>query len=119
MTQRYSSIRVKILQSGTVHDCSPERWLKMDAEDATAQLEAAIAAHNAQAAEIKQVSAELGLHRESVRQGLARRDCLDNLESRYRTLAAQKAQWPERIAALEVRHRAALERLGAWRRGRG
>lgn len=92
-----------------------ERSFQSDFEDASAQLDAARAAQAQQAAELRQVREDLVRQQGYLREGLVRRDRVDELDLRMKALEESAAQWPARIAGLEARREAARGRLADWR----
>lgn len=92
-----------------------ERSFQSDAADARAELENGRSSRALQAGELKQLREELQRQHEYLKEGLTRRDRVDEIALKVRTLESAEAEWPQRIRDLESRHEAAMERLAAWR----
>jgi HlyD family secretion protein len=92
-----------------------ERSFQSDVESAHADLESARATYAQQAAEWKQLQQEHQRQSHYLREGLIRRDRVDELDFRLKTLEKAVTEWPARIQAFTSRHRAAQERLADWR----
>jgi HlyD family secretion protein len=92
-----------------------ERSFQTDVESAAAELSSARAAFSQQAAELQQVRAEHERQGQYLREGLIRRDRVDELELRLKTLEKAVTEWPGRLEALSARHQAAATRLADWR----
>lgn len=92
-----------------------ERSFQADAESALADLEAARAMYVQQSAELKQVRDDYQRQTQYLREGLVRRDRVDELEFRLKTLENAVAEWPSRVDAFTSRLQAAKARLADWR----
>lgn len=92
-----------------------ERSFQADVESALADLETAQATHAQQAAELKHVREDYQRQTQYLTDGLVRRDRVDELGLRLKTLEKAVAEWPFRIEAFVSRHRAAKDRLSDWR----
>ncbi len=92
-----------------------ERSFQADVDETATQLDTARAAHAQHLAELKQIREELEQQRQYLKDGLVRRDRLDELELRRKTLENAAAEWPSRIDALNSRLHAAKLRLEGWR----
>lgn len=92
-----------------------ERSFQADAAEAKRDLEAARAARAQQAAELVHLREELNRQQEFLRQGLVRRDRVDEINVRVRVLEQAEAEWPKREQSLLARKEAAEERLTSWR----
>lgn len=92
-----------------------ERSFQADVESARTDLETARATYAEQSAELKQIRQDFDRQTQHLREGLVRRDRVDDLELRVKTLEKAIAEWPSRIAALASRHTAATVRLADWR----
>ena len=91
-----------------------ERSFQADVESARADLQAARADYAQQSAELKQVREDYERQTLYLKEGLVRRDRLDELELRLKTLEKAVAEWPSRIEALASRQQAARVRLSDW-----
>jgi multidrug resistance efflux pump len=92
-----------------------ERSFESDAAEAAGQVESARAEHAQQAAELKELGEELKRQKEYLREGLVKRDRVDELELRRNTLADTVSEWPARLKELNARHSSSVERLSQWR----
>lgn len=92
-----------------------ERSFQTDVESAAAELGNARATFSEQVAELRQVRDEHQRHVQHLQEGLIRRDRVDELGLRLKTLEKTVAEWPGRIEVLAARHQAAAARLSDWR----
>jgi multidrug resistance efflux pump len=92
-----------------------ERSFQTDAENARADLETARANYAQQSAELKQVREDYERQTQYLKEGLVRRDRLDELEVRLKTLERGVSEWPARLEGLASRQQAAGGRVSDWR----
>jgi len=92
-----------------------ERSFQSDMEAALAAVETARATFAQDSAELKQVREEYERQLQYLKEGLVRRDRVDELDLRLKTLEKAVADWPSRIDVQVSRHQAARDRLADWR----
>lgn len=92
-----------------------ERSFQADVDGGAAELEEARAAYAQQSAELKQIREELQRQTQYLKDGLVKRDRVDELELRQKAVETSVAEWPARIDALASRLHAAKARLADWR----
>lgn len=91
-----------------------ERSFQADLENAHTDLETARSTYAREVAELKQLEADHARQTQYLREGLVRRDRVDELELRMKTLEKAVSEWPSRINVLTARQQAARVRLSDW-----
>ncbi len=92
-----------------------ERAFQSDLDSLANQEETARATRQREASELAALREETARLEQLIRQGLARRDRLSDLELRVQTLEASAARWPAQLQALAQRREGAQRRLDDWR----